>query len=95
MKSHKKLKIFGIILASLVLFWTIINVIPPKKNIENNNFRIMLTKKGDYVYKLVNANGQLLSLGDHYKTKRLCKNAVETIRHYAMHSPMLTDENLE
>ena len=38
MKSHRKLKIFGIILASLVLFWTIINVIPPKKNVENNPF---------------------------------------------------------
>jgi uncharacterized protein YegP (UPF0339 family) len=66
-----------------------------KKNIENNNFRISLTKKGDYVYKLVNANGQLLFLGERYKTKTLCKKAVEEVKYFAMNSPMLTDENIE
>ena len=34
----KKLKIIGIIVAALVLFWTVINVIPPKKNVESNPF---------------------------------------------------------
>lgn len=38
MKKHKGLKITGIILAVIVLFFVIINVIPPKKNIENNPF---------------------------------------------------------
>lgn len=38
MKKHRGLKIFGIILAAVVLFWVIINVIPPKKNVENNPF---------------------------------------------------------
>ena len=63
-----------------------------KKNIENNNFRITLTKRGDYIYKLLNGNGQLLCLGEHYKTKRLCQNAVESVKRFAMSSPMLTDE---
>ncbi len=38
MKKFKALKIIGIILAALVLFFVIINVIPPKKNVEDNPF---------------------------------------------------------
>lgn len=38
MKKHKGLKIFGIIVGAIVLFFVIINVIPPKKNVENNPF---------------------------------------------------------
>ncbi len=38
MKKHKGLKITGIILAVLVLFFAVVNLIPPKKNIENNPF---------------------------------------------------------
>ena len=37
-KKHGKLKIFGIVMASLVLFWTVINVVPPKKNVADNPF---------------------------------------------------------
>ncbi len=38
MKKHRVLKIFGIIIAAIALFWGIINVIPPKKNVEINPF---------------------------------------------------------
>ena len=38
MKKRKALKIFAIILACICLFWGIINLIPPKKNVENNPF---------------------------------------------------------
>ena len=38
MKKHKGLKIFGIIIAVIVVFMVIINVIPPKANVENNPF---------------------------------------------------------
>ena len=62
-----------------------------KKNIEKGNFRIALTKRGDYIYKLLNGNGQLLCLGEHYKTKRLCQRAVESVKRFAMNSPMLVD----
>ena len=62
-----------------------------KTNIEKDNFRISLTKRGDYIYKLLNGNGQLLCLGEHYKTKRLCQNAVESVKRFAKNSPILTD----
>ncbi|MBE7068425.1 MAG: DUF1508 domain-containing protein [Clostridiales bacterium] len=62
-----------------------------KTNIEKDNFRISLTKRGDYIYKLLNGNGQLLCLGEHYKTKRRCQNAVESVKRFASNSPVLTD----
>ncbi len=62
-----------------------------KTNIEKGNFRISLTKRGDYIYKLLNGNGQLLCLGEHYKTKRRCMSAVESVKRFAKNSPMLTD----
>ena len=65
-----------------------------KKNIDNNNFRISLTKHGDYIFKLLNGNGQLLCLGEHYKTKRLCQNAVDSVRRFAPNSPTLIDSTL-
>ena len=65
-----------------------------KANIEKNNFRISLTKRGDYIYKLLNGNGQLLCLGEHYKTKRRCQNAVESVKRFASNSPVLTDPTL-
>lgn len=62
-----------------------------KTNIEKGNFRISLTKKGDYIYKLLNGNGQLLCLGEHYKTKSRCESAVESVKRFAKNSPVLTD----
>lgn len=38
MKKHRVLKIIGIILAALLVFMLVINIIPPKKNVENNPF---------------------------------------------------------
>ncbi len=63
-----------------------------RKNIKQNNFRISLTKRGDYIYKLLNGNGQLLCLGEHYKTKRLCQSAVESVQRFALNSPVLTEK---
>ena len=63
-----------------------------KTNIEKGNFRISLTKRGDYIYKLLNGNGQLLCLGEHYKTKHRCQNAVESVKRFAKNSPVLTEE---
>ena len=63
-----------------------------KKNISAGNFRIVLTKRGDYIYKLLNGNGQLLCLGEHYKTRKRCQNAVESVQRFAFNSPVLTSE---
>ena len=65
-----------------------------KMNIKNGNFRISLTKQGDYIYKLLNGNNQLLCLGEHYKTKTRCKNAVESVKRFAANSPILADPDL-
>lgn len=38
MKKYKILKVLGIILAAIVLFFAVINIIPPKENVANNPF---------------------------------------------------------
>lgn len=40
MKKHPVLKFFGMILATVILFFAVINIIPPKKNVENNPFLV-------------------------------------------------------
>jgi len=65
-----------------------------KTNIAEGNFRVTLTKRGDYIYKLLNKNGQLLCLGEHYRTKRRCLNAVESVKRFAKNSPVLADSRL-
>ena len=44
MKNHKVLKVLGCILAGIILFLAVINIIPPKQNVENNPF---VVKKGE------------------------------------------------
>lgn len=39
-EKHKGLKITALILACILLFWAVINIIPPKKNVESNPFVI-------------------------------------------------------
>lgn len=38
MRSHKRLKIFSFILAVIIVFMAVINIIPPKKNVDDNPF---------------------------------------------------------
>lgn len=38
MKNHRKTKIVGIILVFVVLFFVVVNVVPPAKNVESNPF---------------------------------------------------------
>ena len=64
-----------------------------KQNIAKGNFRISLTKNGDYIYKLLNGNNQLLCLGEHYKTKARCESAVESVKRFSANSPTLTDSD--
>ncbi len=60
-----------------------------KRNLALSNFKIMLTRRGDYTYKLLNANGQLLYLGERFLSKQLCANAVEEIKYFSANSPIL------
>ena len=64
-----------------------------KQNIAKDNFRITLTKKGDYIYKILNGNGQLLCLGEHYKSKARCQSAVDSVKRFAETSPVLTESD--
>lgn len=66
-----------------------------KSNIERNNFRISLTKRGDYIFKVLNANDQLLCLGEHYKTRRRCENAVESVKRFAKTAPIMLSPNIK
>jgi uncharacterized protein YegP (UPF0339 family) len=61
-----------------------------KANIQKGNFRISLTKRGDYIFKLLSGNGQLLCLGEHYKSKARCESAVESVKRFAFNAPVLT-----
>ena len=38
MKKHKGLNIFGIIIAVILVFMAVINIVPPKKNVDKNPF---------------------------------------------------------
>ncbi len=44
MKKHKVFKVLGCILAVIIIFLIVINVLPPKQNVENNPF---VVKKGN------------------------------------------------
>ena len=66
-----------------------------KNNIERNNFRISLTKRGDYIFKLLNANDQLLCLGEHYKTRHRCENAVESVKRFAKTAPIMDSPSVK
>lgn len=62
-----------------------------KSNIAQGNFSISLTKRGNYTYKLLNRNGQLLCMGEYYKTKSRCEYVVEAAKRFAANSPVLAD----
>ena len=59
-----------------------------KANIAKGNFRISITKRGDYLFKLLGGNGQLLCLGEHYKTRSRCESAVESVKRFSQTAPV-------
>lgn len=73
MKKHRVLKIFGIILAAIVLFFVVINVIPPKKNVSNNPF---IVEKGELPMIAAHRGG---SDNNPENTLLAFREAVETI----------------
>ncbi len=60
-----------------------------KANIAKGNFRISITKRGDYIFKLLGGNGQLLCLGEHYKTRSRCESAIESVKRFSESAPVL------
>ncbi|MBQ2740341.1 MAG: DUF1508 domain-containing protein [Clostridia bacterium] len=59
-----------------------------KANIAKGNFRITITKRGDYLFKLLGGNGQLLCMGEHYKTRSRCESAVESVKRFSQSAPV-------
>ncbi|MBQ9964374.1 MAG: hypothetical protein IJP14_04560 [Clostridia bacterium] len=56
MKKHKALKTIGCILAVIIVFFTVINIIPPRKNLESNPF---LLKEGQQTMIAAHRGGSL------------------------------------
>lgn len=73
MKRYKGLKITGCILAAIVLFFAIINLIPPRANVENNPF---VVEKGDLPMIAAHRGG---SDNNPENTMLAFREAVETI----------------
>ena len=73
MRTHKKLKIFAIFFAAIILFFAIINLIPPKKNVEKNPF---IVAKGELPMIAAHRGG---SLNNPENTMLAFREAVKTI----------------
>lgn len=66
-----------------------------KTNIEKGNIRAVVTRNGDYIFKIFNGNGQLLCLGEHYKNKQLCLNAIESVKRFAKNAELGVESFIE
>lgn len=54
-----------------------------KDNVEKGNFRITVSKKGDYIFKLLTAKNTLLCTGANYKSLERCESAVASTKRFA------------
>ncbi len=54
-----------------------------KDNVEKGNFRITVSKKGDYIFKLLTAKNTLLCTGANYKSLERCESAVSSTKRFA------------
>ena len=54
-----------------------------KDNVLKGNFRIVLSKKGDYIFKLLSAKNTLLCTGANYKTLERCERAIASTKRFA------------
>ena len=54
-----------------------------KANIKKDNFKITLSKKGDYIFKLLNGKRTLLCTGANYPTIQRAESAVESTKRFA------------
>ncbi len=64
-----------------------------KANILRGNFKIMLSKKGDYIFKLLSGKNLLLCMGEHYATRANCESAIESAKRFA--KTAIIDENIQ
>ena len=48
--------------------------------LKNPKFEVYLDKRGEYRFRLIATNGQIISVGDSYKAKAGCLNGIESIK---------------
>ena len=64
-----------------------------KNNILKGNFRITVSKRGEYIFKLVSGKNMLLCLSDGYATKEACDDAIAIAKRFA--ATAVLDENIQ
>ncbi len=64
-----------------------------KSNILSGNLKITLTKKGDYIFRLLSGKNTLLCMGENYPTKARCESAMESTVRFA--ETAIIDENIQ
>ncbi len=50
------------------------------ESIKNPKFEVYLDKRGEYRFRLIATNGQIISVGESYKAKAGCLNGIESIK---------------
>lgn len=58
-------------------------IVTHKSNIAAGNIRAAITRNGDYALKVYTADGKLLALGEHYRSKAQCLSAIESVKRFA------------
>ena len=53
------------------------------KNIAKNNFALSIDKNGKYFFKLYSSSKRLLCISEVYGSKKLCDNAVESVKRFS------------
>ena len=48
--------------------------------LKNPKFEVYLDKRGEYRFRLIATNGQIISVGESYKAKAGCLNGIESIK---------------
>ena len=62
-----------------------------KDNVLKGNFRIVLSKRGDYIFKLLSAKNTLLCTGANYKTLERCERAIASTKRFAQTAQIQED----
>lgn len=50
------------------------------ESIKNPKFEVYFDKRGEYRFRLIASNGQIISVGESYKAKAGCLNGIESIK---------------
>ena len=66
-----------------------------KGNIASGNFKISISKKGKFIVKLMNSQGNLLTQGEMYSTRAQAQSAILSIQRFAESAVLCDDLKIE